>query len=67
MEGRTPKTIDFPAEKGQVYRYCLSEWTQEGMTAAYTFLYAVERSCKAPGVFRPVSQRSTTPPAGRGR
>jgi hypothetical protein len=41
VEGRPPKTIDLPDEKGQVYRYCLAQWTQEGMTAAYAFLYAV--------------------------
>jgi hypothetical protein len=41
VEGRPPKTIDVPDEKGGAYRYCLAQWTQEGMTAAYTFLYAV--------------------------
>jgi hypothetical protein len=41
VEGRPPKTIDVPDEKGGACRYCLAEWTQEGMTAAYTFLYAV--------------------------
>ena len=41
VEGRPPKTIDLPDEKGAVLRYCLSQWTQEGMTAAYTYLYAV--------------------------
>jgi hypothetical protein len=41
VEGRPPKTVDVPDEKGGVFRYCLAEWTQEGMTAAYTFLYAV--------------------------
>jgi len=41
VEGRPPKTIDIPDEKGGVSRYCLAQWTQEGMTAAYTFLYAV--------------------------
>jgi len=41
VEGRPPKTIDIPDEKGGVCRYCLAQWTQEGMTAAYTFLYAV--------------------------
>jgi hypothetical protein len=39
--GRPPKTIDVPDEKGGACRYCLAQWTQEGMTAAYTFLYAV--------------------------
>ena len=41
VEGRPPKTVDIPDENGGTYRYCLAEWTQEGMTAAYTFLYAV--------------------------
>jgi hypothetical protein len=41
VEGRPPKTIDVPDEKGGACRYCLVQWTQEGMTAAYTFLYAV--------------------------
>lgn len=37
VEGRPPKTIDVPDEKGGARRYCLAQWTQEGMTAAYTF------------------------------
>ena len=41
VEGRPPKTIDVPDERGGVSRYCLADWTQEGMTAAYTFLYAI--------------------------
>jgi hypothetical protein len=41
VEGRPPKTIDVPDGKGGACRYCLAQWTQEGMTAAYTFLYAV--------------------------
>ena len=41
VEGRPPKTVDVPDEKGGTFRYCLKEWTQEGMTAAYTFLYDV--------------------------
>jgi hypothetical protein len=41
VEGRPPKTVEVPDDKGGVCRYGLSEWTQEGMTAAYTFLYAV--------------------------
>jgi hypothetical protein len=41
VEGRPPKTIDVPDQKGGAWRYCLARWTQEGMTAAYTFLYAV--------------------------
>jgi len=41
VEGRPPKTIDLSDGEGGTSRYCLSEWTQEGMTADYTFLYAV--------------------------
>jgi hypothetical protein len=41
VEGRPPKAVDVPGEKGGVCRYCLAQWTQEGMTAGYTFLYAV--------------------------
>ena len=41
VEGRPPKTIDLPDDKGGTCRYCLTEWTQEGMTAEYTFLYEV--------------------------
>jgi len=41
VEGRPPSTIDLPDEMGQTYRYCLTQWAQEGMTAGYTFLYNV--------------------------
>ena len=41
VEGRPPTTIDLEDEDGGTLRYCLSELNQEGMTAAYTFLYAV--------------------------
>ena len=41
VEGRPPLTIDVPDEKGGACRYCLAQLSQEGMTAAYTFLYAV--------------------------
>jgi hypothetical protein len=42
VEGRPPKTIDVPAEDGEaMYRYCLAEWTQKGLTASYEFLYQV--------------------------
>jgi hypothetical protein len=34
-------TVDLPKEGDGALRYCLSELNQEGMTAAYTFLYAV--------------------------
>jgi hypothetical protein len=41
VEGRPPMTIDLPDEDDGTLRYCLSELSQEGMTAVYTFLYAV--------------------------
>ena len=41
VEGRPPMTIDLEDEKDGTLRYCLSELNQQGMTAAYTFLYAV--------------------------
>ena len=41
LEGRPPKTIDVPDEEHGTWRYCLAEWSQQGMTAVYTFLYAV--------------------------
>jgi hypothetical protein len=41
VEGRPPKTIDLPDEQSGTCRYCLAGWAQEGMTAAYTFLYTV--------------------------
>lgn len=41
LEGRPPKTIDVPDEKGGACRYCLAQWAQEGTTADYTFLYHV--------------------------
>jgi hypothetical protein len=33
--------IDLPDEEGAMLRYCLAEWTQEGMSADYTFVSAV--------------------------
>ena len=41
VEGRPPMTIDLQGEEDGTLRYCLSELNQEGMTATYTFLYAV--------------------------
>ncbi len=40
VEGRPPATIDLQNDDDTV-RYCLSELDQKGMTAEYTFLYAV--------------------------
>jgi hypothetical protein len=41
VEGRPPMTIDTQDDDDGILRYCLSELNQKGMTAAYTFLYAV--------------------------
>jgi hypothetical protein len=41
VEGRPPSTIDVSEVEGTVACYCLAEWTQEGMSAEYTFLYRV--------------------------
>ena len=41
VEGRPPMTVDVQNEGDDTLRYCLSELSQEGMTAVYTFLYAV--------------------------
>jgi hypothetical protein len=41
VEGRPPSTIDVPNAAGALARYCLAEWTQQGMSAEYTFLYPV--------------------------
>lgn len=41
IEGRPPMTVDVQNEGDETLRYCLSELSQEGMTAVYTFLYAV--------------------------
>lgn len=40
LEGRPPVTIDLQNNEDTV-RYCLSELDQKGLTAAYSFLYAV--------------------------
>jgi hypothetical protein len=41
VEGRPPMTVDLQNEGDGTLRYCLSELNQKGLTAAYTFLYAV--------------------------
>lgn len=43
VEGRPPATIDLPNDDDDddTVRYCLSQLSQRGMTAAYSFLYAV--------------------------
>jgi hypothetical protein len=39
--GRPPSTLDVSADDGRILRYCLAEWTQEGMSADYSYLYPV--------------------------
>jgi hypothetical protein len=39
--GGAPATIDIPNDDAGTVRYCLSELSQKGTTAAYSFLYAV--------------------------
>ena len=41
VEGRPPTTIEVSGETA-AYRYCLTQLNQEGMTAAYTFLYPIQ-------------------------
>jgi hypothetical protein len=41
VEGRPPLTIDLQAEHDGTLRYCLLELNRPGITADYTFLYAV--------------------------
>lgn len=41
VAGRPPSTIDVPDPAGQMVRYCLAEWTQEGMSAEYSYLYPI--------------------------
>jgi hypothetical protein len=41
VEGRPPTTIDIPNDDAGTVRYCLSQLNQHGMTATYSFLYAV--------------------------
>jgi hypothetical protein len=41
VAGRPPSTIDVANPDGQLLRYCLAEWTQEGMSADYSYLYPV--------------------------
>jgi hypothetical protein len=41
VAGRPPTTIDLQNEHDGTVRYCLSQLNQDGVTAAYTFLYAV--------------------------
>jgi hypothetical protein len=41
VQGRPPSTVDVQAEDHSTCRYCITEWTQSGPSAKYTFLYRV--------------------------
>jgi hypothetical protein len=41
VEGRPPATIDIDKDDEGTVRYCLSQLSQSGMTATYSFLYDV--------------------------
>lgn len=41
VAGRPPSTLDVPDTDGRIVRYCLTEWTQAGMSAEYSYLYPV--------------------------
>ena len=41
VEARPPSTVEVRADDDTTCRYCLTEWTQSGPTASYSFLYRV--------------------------
>jgi hypothetical protein len=41
VAGRPPATMDVAGPDGRLVRYCLDDWTQEGMSAEYSYLYPV--------------------------
>jgi len=41
VEARPPSTVELGADDDTTCRYCLSEWTQAGPSALYSFLYRV--------------------------
>jgi hypothetical protein len=41
VQGRPPSTVDVQADDESTCRYCLTESTQSGPFAKYTFLYPV--------------------------
>ena len=41
VEARPPHTVEVQADDGTTCRYCLTEWTQSGPSAQYSFLYRV--------------------------
>jgi hypothetical protein len=41
VEARPPHTVEVRADDDTTCRYCLTEWTQSGPSALYSFLYRV--------------------------
>jgi hypothetical protein len=41
FEARPPPTVEVRADDGSTCRYCLTEWTQSGPSALYSFLYRI--------------------------
>ena len=41
IEARPPPTVEVRADDDTTCRYCLTEWTQAGPSADYSFLYRV--------------------------
>jgi hypothetical protein len=41
VQGRPPSVVEVEAGDGTTCRYCLTEWTQQGPSALYSFLYRV--------------------------
>jgi hypothetical protein len=41
VEARPPHTVEVRADDGTTCRYCLTEWTQSGPAALYSYLYRV--------------------------
>jgi hypothetical protein len=41
VEARPPRTVEVKADDDTTCRYCLTEWTQSGPSARYSFLYRV--------------------------
>jgi hypothetical protein len=41
IEARPPRTVEVRADDDTTCRYCLTEWTQAGPSADYSFLYRV--------------------------
>jgi hypothetical protein len=41
VEARPPHIVEVRADDGTTCRYCLTEWTQSGPAALYSYLYRV--------------------------